>query len=137
MVPVRHIGDVVCAIVERTGRFLIAQRPEGGSFGGKWEFPGGKVDEGESTEQALHRELSEELGIVVRISCRLTPVFHFYDDFSLRLLPFVCSLESGEPVMREHRSLAWITLSLVGNYDFPEADLPVLEEYRRIRSGFS
>jgi len=133
MAPVHHIGDVVCAIIERNGRFLIAQRPEGKSLALKWEFPGGKINDGESAISALHRELHEELGITVTVGRQLTPVFYAYDAFSLRLVPFLCSLASGEPVLHEHRALAWITPEMIGAYDFPEADLPVLEEYRMFR----
>ncbi|MBM3162442.1 MAG: (deoxy)nucleoside triphosphate pyrophosphohydrolase [Chlorobi bacterium] len=135
MDPVHHIGDVVCAIIERNGRFLIAQRPEGKTLACKWEFPGGKLDAGEDEPAALYRELREELDITVRIEQRLTPVFHAYETFSLRLVPFVCSLASGEPVLHEHRALAWITTGMIDAYDFPEADLPVLEEYRQFRSS--
>lgn len=135
MSTLHHIGDVVCAIIEHEDRFLIAQRPEGKSLALKWEFPGGKPYKGESNQEALHRELFEELGISVKVFRQLTPIFHAYEDFSLRLVPFLCSLASGEPVLYEHRALAWITLEMSGAYDFPAADLPVLEEYRRIRSG--
>ncbi|MBM3423754.1 MAG: (deoxy)nucleoside triphosphate pyrophosphohydrolase [Chlorobi bacterium] len=135
MLPPVHIGDVVCAIIERDGSFLVAQRPEGKSLAFKWEFPGGKVEEGEPVLEALHREIREELGISVTVSAPLTPVFHAYTDFSLRLLPFLCVIRSGEPAAHEHHAIAWITLNTIGDYDFPEADLPVLDEYRRIRTG--
>lgn len=135
MPPPVHIGDVVCAIIERDGSFLVAQRPEGKSLALKWEFPGGKVEEGEPALEALHREIREELGITVTVSGMLKPVYHAYPDFSLRLLPFLCAIRSGEPEANEHQALAWITLNSIGDYDFPEADLPVLDEYRRIRTG--
>lgn len=135
MQPLFHIGDVVCAIIERNGSFLIAQRPDGRSFAGKWEFPGGKVESGEPVLEALHREIREELGITITVSGTLTPVFHAYREFSLRLLPFLCSIRSGDPVPHEHQALAWITPMSIGEYDFPEADLPVLDEYRRLRTG--
>ncbi|TCD48789.1 (deoxy)nucleoside triphosphate pyrophosphohydrolase [Chlorobium sp. N1] len=130
--PARHIGEVVCAIVERDGRFLIARRPEGRPLGGLWEFPGGKVEPGETPRQALHRELMEEMRIRVEILAPLTPVEHAYPDFSLRLVPFRCSLVSGEPVLAEHDDLAWISCDMLSSYRFPEADLPVLEEYLRL-----
>lgn len=126
-----HIGRVVCAIIERDGRFLIAQRPGRKSLGCKWEFPGGKVETGERDEAALHRELQEELSVSVEILESLTPVFHRYQEFSLELVPFRCRLAGGaEPVAHEHEALAWITVADIAAYDFPEADLPVLEEYR-------
>jgi len=134
MHPLPHIGDVVCAIIERDGSFLVTQRALGRSLALKWEFPGGKVEEGESHAEALRRELQEELGVGVAIKGTLTPVFHAYGDFSLRLVPFLCTLLCGEPVLREHRALAWITPEMIAAYDFPDADIPVLEEYRALRA---
>ena len=127
-----HIGDVVCAIIEREGQFLIAQRPKGKSLALLWEFPGGKVQPGESDRVALARELHEELLIEVEIIEALTPVTHTYPDFSLRLVPFRCRITSGTPVALEHEQLEWISIDEAGNYDFPEADTPVLVEYRRM-----
>ncbi|NTV92967.1 MAG: (deoxy)nucleoside triphosphate pyrophosphohydrolase [Chlorobiaceae bacterium] len=127
-----HIGDVVCAIIERNGRFLIARRPEGKTFALKWEFPGGKVESGESPQDALHRELAEELGVVVEILQQLTPVFYSYSDFSLQLIPYRCLILSGEPVPVEHAALEWISVDGAAFYDFPEADAPILEEYRML-----
>jgi len=132
--PLKHIGEVVCALVERDGLFLIARRPRDKSLGGLWEFPGGKVEPGETPRQALHRELMEEMRITVEIIAPLTPVEHTYPDFSLRLVPFRCTLSGGEPLLAEHDELAWISLGMVSRYRFPEADLPVLEEYRRLLS---
>ena len=126
---VPHIGDVVCAIIERNGRFLIAQRPPGKSFASMWEFPGGKVQDNESEQTALQRELREELDVQVEILQRLTPSFHAYSDFSLRLIPYLCALKEGEPEALEHKALRWITPGEISFYDFPEADLPVLAEY--------
>lgn len=126
-----HIGRVVCGLIERGERLLIARRPAGKNLGLKWEFPGGKVEPGESDEDALHRELEEELGVRVNIIERLTPCFHRYPDFSLELVPFRCVLaDIGEPLSREHEELKWITPDEISQYEFPEADLPVLEEYR-------
>jgi len=135
MNPLSHIGDVVCAIIERDGAFLITQRAEGRRLALKWEFPGGKVEKGETPAEALHRELREELGVKVAITRPLTPVVHAYEDFSLRLIPFLCTLLSGEPVLHEHRALAWISPAAIDAYDFPEADLPVLDEYRIIHAA--
>ncbi len=124
------IGDVVCAIIERDGRFLIARRPEGKHLARKWEFPGGKVEAGESEAAALDRELQEELGVRVEIIERLTPVEHSYPDRSLRLIAFRCRIVDGVPDAGEHEELRWIEIDEAGAYDFPEADLPILAEYR-------
>jgi 8-oxo-dGTP diphosphatase len=126
---VSHIGDVVCAIIEKDGKFLIAQRPKGKSMASLWEFPGGKVHTNETEESALLRELQEELGITVKILQRLTPVLHKYPEFSLMLIPYRCLLQEGEPKALEHADLRWITPGEICLYAFPEADLPVLEEY--------
>jgi 8-oxo-dGTP diphosphatase len=128
-----HIGDVVCSIIERDGRFLIARRPAGRHLERKWEFPGGKVDPGESEASALERELHEELQIRVEILERLTPVEHDYADLSLRLIPFRCRIVEGSPIALDHEELRWITIDEASDYDFPEADAPILEEYRRRR----
>lgn len=126
---VPHIGDVVCAIIEKSDRFLIAQRPLGKSLASMWEFPGGKIKSNESEQIALQRELREELNVQVEILQRLTPCFHAYNDFSLRLIPYLCTLKEGEPEALEHKALRWITPDEISLYDFPEADLPVLAEY--------
>lgn len=127
-----HIGDVVCAIIERDGKFLIAQRPDDGRhLGRKWEFPGGKVEAGESEVAALIRELREELAVEVEIAERLTPVEHRYSSLALRLIAFRCRLTSGEPQTRAHEELRWIGIGDAFGYDFPEADLPILAEYRQ------
>jgi 8-oxo-dGTP diphosphatase len=131
----RHIGDVVCAIIERDGRFLIARRPAGRHLERKWEFPGGKAEPGESESDALHRELMEELGVRVGIIERLTPVEHAYPDISLRLIAFRCRIIEGIPVARDHEELRWIGIDEAEEYDFPEADEPILAEYRQILLG--
>lgn len=127
-----HIGDVVCAIIERDGRFLIARRPEGRHLERKWEFPGGKAEPGETETQALHRELHEELRIKVEILERLTPVEHCYPERCLRLIPFRCRITDGEPQPLDHEELRWITIDDTSAYDFPEADTPILAEYRQL-----
>lgn len=127
-----HIGDVVCAIIERDGKFLIARRPDDGRhLARKWEFPGGKVEPGESEVAALVRELREELAVEVEIAERLTPVEYRYPSLSLRLIAFRCRLTTGEPQAGAHEELRWIGIDEVDRYDFPEADLPILAEYRR------
>lgn len=126
----RDIGDVVCAIIERDGRFLIALRREGRHLAGKWEFPGGKVHDGETAADALSREIHEELMVAVEIVEPLTPVTHSYPDISLRLIPFRCRIVGGDPVSCDHDELRWITIDEAVGFDFPEADAPILTEYR-------
>ncbi|WP_226986851.1 (deoxy)nucleoside triphosphate pyrophosphohydrolase [Chlorobaculum tepidum] len=126
-----HIGNVVCAIIEREGRFLIARRPLGKHLARKWEFPGSKVETGESEAEALERELIEELGVRMEIVERLMPVEHCYADRSLRLIAFHCRIAAGAPNAGEHEELRWIDIGEADDYDFPEADLPILAEYRQ------
>ena len=120
---------VTCAVIVRDdGLFLAALRPEGKSLGGKWEFPGGKVEADETPSDALRRELQEELEIDVRVEKTLSVVRHDYAEFTIELHPFVVSIVHGDPVAREHAALKWIRLEDAGSLDWAAADLPVLEE---------
>ena len=93
---------VVCAIIVRDDRIMLAQRPPDKKLGGLWEFPGGKVEAGESSEDALHRELQEELGCSVRITQTLAPFVHAYDWGRIELIPFVCELADGSAEPHAH-----------------------------------
>lgn len=119
---------VVCAIIMRGEHIMLAQRPPDKKLGGLWEFPGGKVEAGESAEAALHRELQEELGCTVRISQTLTPFVHDYSWGSIELIPFVCELtaDSTEPHPHEHTALAWVERSQLCAYELAPADVPLL-----------
>ncbi len=119
---------VVCAIIMREGRIMLAQRPPGKKLGGMWEFPGGKVEPGESAEAALHRELAEELGCSVRVTKTLAPFVHAYDWGSIELIPFVCELaaESAEPHPHEHTALVWVEREDLKSYELAPADVPLL-----------
>lgn len=116
------------ALVDIDGRVLIAERPEGRSMAGLWEFPGGKVAAGESPEAALVRELQEELGIDTRQSCLAPIAFasHAYDDFHLLMPLFVCRTWQGAPQGREGQRLAWVRPARLGDYAMPPADLPLV-----------
>ena len=129
----KHIGDVVCAIIERDGYFLIAQRPAGHPLEHKWEFPGGKVVDGESPHEAIQREILEELAVVVEVHAALTPSFHAYQHLSLTLIPFRCSIPKGIAQPLEHSSIAWVNEKTVKEYQFAEADIPVLAEYLAVK----
>lgn len=123
------VVQVVCAIIERNGGFLAAKRAAHQTNGLLWEFPGGKVMEGETAECALVRELREELGIEVRIVKRLPTSFHEYPWISIDLVPFICSLTSGEPQPHEHAELRWIDKKESSALEWAPADVPVLEGY--------
>ncbi len=130
--PRRLILVVAAALIDSDGRVLLARRPAGKSFAGLWEFPGGKVESGESPEGALIRELHEELGIETWKSCLapLTFVSHAYPDFHLLMPLFVCRRWDGIPIMHEHDALKWVRVRDLGEYDMPPADLPIVPVLR-------
>ncbi len=116
------------ALIDRDGRVLLAQRPPGKSLAGLWEFPGGKIEPGESPEHALIRELHEELGIETWTSCLapLTFASHSYDDFHLLMPLFACRRWQGLPIPREGQVLAWAKAAELSKYPMPPADIPLI-----------
>lgn len=122
--------DVACALIERDGRLLVAQRPATKAQALKWEFPGGKVEHGEDTRAALEREIAEELGVTIEVRQQLAATIHDYGPVAIRLLPFVCVLQSGEPVPHEHVEVRWSTPCEIDELDLADADRPVLKNYR-------
>ncbi len=116
------------ALIDADGRILLAQRPEGKSLAGLWEFPGGKVEPGETPEVALIRELKEEIGIDTWQSCLapLTFASHSYENFHLLMPLFACRRWDGIPVAREGQTLAWVAPSRLKDYPMPPADLPLI-----------
>lgn len=122
--------EVVAGLIhDGEGRLLACRRAEGKHLGGKWEFPGGKLESGESAPDALARELSEELGITVVTSSQLTPVIHDYGRGPIRLIPILCSIQTGEPHPHEHSDIRWCTSDELNQLDMAEADLPILAEW--------
>ena len=116
------------ALVDVDGRVLLAKRPEGKAMSGLWEFPGGKVQDGETPEQAVVRELMEELGVDTRQSC-LAPIgfaSHAYEAFHLLMPLYVCRTWRGTPVPREGQELAWVRPARLGDYAMPPADAPLI-----------
>src|SRR5690606_17078412 len=120
---------VSCAIIEQKGKVLICQRSSRMKLPLKWEFPGGKIEKGESKEACLIREIKEELGIDININTELETVYYEYDDFSIRLYPFVATLFVGVPKAIEHAQLKWVSSEELLNYDWAAADLPIVKEY--------
>ena len=116
------------ALIDADGRVLLAQRPPGKSLAGLWEFPGGKVETGETPEAALIRELAEELGIDTKESCLapLTFASHAYPEFHLLMPLYACRRWSGTPTPREGQTLAWVRVAQLGNYPMPPADKPLI-----------
>jgi 8-oxo-dGTP diphosphatase len=117
-----------CALIDADGRVLIAQRPQGKSMAGLWEFPGGKVEPGERPEQCLIRELKEELGITVREECLapLTFASHSYPDFHLLMPLYVCRRWEGIVTAQEQQALKWVRPGELKNYPMPPADEPLI-----------
>ena len=123
---------VACALVDSDNRVLIAQRPEGKQLAGLWEFPGGKLDPGERPEDALIRELAEELSISVKAPCLapLTFASHAYDDFHLLMPLYVCRVWRGTPDAREGQQLKWVAPAAIAAAELPPADVPLLGPLR-------
>ncbi len=123
---------VACALIDPDGRVLIAQRPEGKGMAGLWEFPGGKLEAGERPEDALIRELKEELGIDVTHACLAPYVFasHGYDDFHLMMPLYVCRKWDGVPQPLEHQALKWVRAGALKDYPMPPADIPLIAHLR-------
>jgi 8-oxo-dGTP diphosphatase len=127
-VSVNILLVAACALVDADGRVLIAQRPQGKTMAGLWEFPGGKIEDGERPEQTLIRELKEELGIAVSEDCLAPLVFasHSYPDFHLLMPLYVCRRWEGTVTAREAQRLAWVKPNRLRDYKMPPADEPLV-----------
>lgn len=123
---------VAAALIDKDGRVLLAQRPPNKSMVGLWEFPGGKVEDGENPEDALIRELNEELGIDTWGSCLAPLSFasHSYDDFHLLMPLFACRKWIGTPMAMEGQVLKWVSKNDLKNYAMPPADIPLIAAIR-------
>ncbi len=128
--PLVLVAAVV--LVDADGRVLLARRPEGKAMAGLWEFPGGKIDPGETPEAALIRELAEELGIDVAASCLAPFTFasHAYPEFHLLMPLYVCRKWTGIPTAREGQRLAWVRPARLAEYPMPPADKPLVAMLR-------
>lgn len=124
----KHI-HVACAIIERDGLILAAQRSAAMSLPLKWEFPGGKIDPGESPEECLRRELVEEMGVRIAVGRDLPLWTHHYPTFTVTLYPFICSIESGSITLHEHAAIGWLPAADLHTLDWAEADYPVIKAY--------
>jgi 8-oxo-dGTP diphosphatase len=123
---------VAAALIDRDGRVLLAQRPPNKSMAGLWEFPGGKVEDGENPEDALIRELNEELGIDTWGSCLAPLSFasHSYEGFHLLMPLFACRKWIGTPMAMEGQVLKWVSKNDLKNYAMPSADIPLIAAIR-------
>jgi 8-oxo-dGTP diphosphatase len=123
---------VAAALIDKDGRILLAQRPPNKSMAGLWEFPGGKVEDGENPEDALIRELNEELGIDTWGSCLAPLSFasHSYEGFHLLMTLFACRKWIGIPMAMEGQVLKWVSKNDLKNYAMPPADIPLIAAIR-------
>jgi 8-oxo-dGTP diphosphatase len=126
--PKRLLLVAACALVDADGRVLITERPEGKQLAGLWEFPGGKVEPGETPEETVVRELREELGIETKVACLapLTFASHSYETFNLLMPLYVCRRFWGTPEGREGQRLKWVRPRDMRNYPMPPADAPLI-----------
>lgn len=130
--PNRRTLHVACALIERHGLLLAVQRSAAMSLPLKWEFPGGKIEPGESPEECLQREVREELGIEVEAGEALPVFAHDYPGFSVVLYPLRCRITAGEMRLHEHADARWLAPDELLSVDWAAADLPVLEAWRAL-----
>ena len=123
--------QVVAALIRDENKFMICQRPAHKTRGLLWEFVGGKVEKGESKQQALIRECREELDVTVSVGDVFIEVIHEYPDMTVDLTLFSCEIAEGEPKMLEHNDIRWITPEEIDGYDFCPADAEILERIKR------
>ena len=131
---IKHI-HVACAIIERDGLVLAAQRSAVMNLPLKWEFPGGKLETGESAEVCLQRELMEEMGVVIAVGRPMPLHTHSYETFTVTLYPFICTIETGSLTLHEHTAMTWLPPEELHTLDWAEADWPVLEAYAQQLGG--
>lgn len=118
---------VVGAIIERDGLVLCARRPDGGPLGGMWEFPGGKIEPGESGRFALEREIREELRCHIQVGDEVTTTSHEYDFGTVRLTTFRCHLVDGTPQLTEHAEIRWLSPTQLKSLNWAPADIPAVQ----------
>jgi len=126
------VVDVTAGIIERDGKFLIAKRKKGAHLENKWEFPGGKIERGETAEECLFRELQEEFGITTRVKDFVAESIFDYGDRTIRLLGYHTEYLSGDFVLNVHDDIKWVGAHEFSEFDFAEADLPLIEEILRL-----
>jgi 8-oxo-dGTP diphosphatase len=122
--------EVVTAIIKNKNRYYCAQRKDDGELAKKWEFPGGKIEAGETHQEALIREIREELSAHIRVDHFLLTVRHEYIGFHLIMHVYQARVLSGELTISEHLDARWLPVSEMGDYDFADADLPIIEHLK-------
>ena len=122
--------DVVAAVVMRNGKYMIARRAPG-KHAGYWEFPGGKIEEGESPEDSLQREIEEEFGVYAQVGAYLGENVHGYGDKTVRLMAYEATVEQDIHQSTDHDQIEWVELNQMDDYPFAPADVPLLRYLRR------
>lgn len=123
--------EVTCAIIEKEDKILATRRAHGSHLEGFWEFPGGKTEPGETAEECIVREIMEELAVEIEIIQKLEPVEHHYPEKSIRLIPFICKIISGQIILRDHSEHCWLNKNELMLPDWAEADVQVVKNYLR------
>jgi len=121
--------EVTCAIIFVENKILVVQRSKIMSMPYKWEFPGGKIEDGETEKQCIKREILEELNINIKILKRLTPNTHFYPKKAIKLIPFIAEYVSGKMILKEHLAFKLLSKENLLTLDWAEADIPILKEF--------
>jgi len=125
--------EVTCAIIEDNNKVLVTQRSEKMALPLKWEFPGGKIEKGETAEASLIREINEELHVNIKITKQLNSNTHQYSETKIiKLIPFICEVTGGEIKLTEHANFLWLSKNELVTLDWAEADIPILYEYLKI-----
>jgi 8-oxo-dGTP diphosphatase len=129
--------SVTAAILIKDKRILIAQRKHSGKLPGKWEFPGGKIEEGESPEECLKRELKEELNIDISVKSFFTESIYTYPDFTIRLIAYLTTFNTGKLEVKDHEKITWSLIDELDSFDFAEADKPIVMKLKKeFKNGF-
>jgi 8-oxo-dGTP diphosphatase len=124
--------DVTCAIILRENKILVTQRSEKMSLPFKWEFPGGKIEENETAEECIHREIKEEINLEIKLLEKLDSKIFKYETFTINLIPFLSEYLSGEIYLSEHNDFKWLAKNELIFLDWSLADIPVLEEFLKL-----
>ncbi len=130
----RKITEVVAALIWDGDRFMICQRPANKARGMLWEFVGGKVEPGETKQEALARECREELAVCVSVEEQFMEVVHEYPDLTVRLTLFHASISEGKPQKLEHNDIKWITVDQISEYEFCPADVEILQRIQKLQN---
>jgi len=124
--------DVTCAIISLNDKILVVQRGKNMTLPFKWEFPGGKIEKGETEQECIIREIKEELNIEIQVTSRLSPSIYDYPGFRIRLIPFTANYVSGEIRLMEHNQFRFLKKDELKDLDWSEADFPILKEFLKL-----